>query len=130
MSNKGKFMSTVTGTFKQIREQRAQGLVEDVELAYKRHIEDLIIEVRGYDRNADSLLLDLCPGNVTTLQVVPTEFRPTTYMEKDLALHLNKRNALIKLEIAVDRYEYLFGPYAEASKIMELIPTWTSKISE
>ena len=51
-------------------------------------------------------------------------------MEKDLALHLNKRNATIKLEIAVDRYEYLFGPYAEASRISEIIPGWKSKIAE
>ena len=51
-------------------------------------------------------------------------------MEKDLALHLNKRNATIKLEIAVDRYEYLFGPYAEASRIAEIVPSWKSKITE
>ena len=118
MSNQGKFMSTVTGTFKQIREQRAQGLVEDVELEYKRRIEDLCREIKQYDRSADSLLL------------VPTEFKPSAYMEKDLALHLNKRNATIKLEIAVDRYEYLFGPYAEASRISEIIPGWKSKITE
>jgi hypothetical protein len=130
MSNQGKFMSTVTGTFKQIREQRAQGLVEDVELEYKRRIEDLCREIKQYDRSADSLLLDLCPGNVTTLQVVPTEFKPSAYMEKDLALHLNKRNAIIKLEIAVDRYEYLFGPYTEASRIAEIVPSWKSKITE
>lgn len=128
--NNGKFMSTVTGTFKQIREQRAQGLVEDVELEYKRRIEDLCREIKQYDRGADSLLLDLCPGNVTSLQVVPAEFQPSQYMERDLAIHLNKRNAAIKLEIAVDRYEYLFGPYAEASKIKEIIPTWTTKITE
>jgi hypothetical protein len=28
----------------------------------------------------------------------------------------------------VDRYEELFGPYSEAAKIKELIPSWTSKI--
>lgn len=127
--NTGKFKETVTGTFKQIREQRAQGLVEDVELEYKRRIEDLCREVKQYDRASDSLLLDLCPGNVTTLQVVPSEFKPSVYLEKDLQIHLNKRNALIKLEIAVDRYEFLFGAYPEASKIKEMIPTWNSKIN-
>lgn len=126
----GKFMSTVTGTFKQIREARAQGLVEDVELQYSRHIEDLIQEIRGYDRSADSLLLDLCPSNVTSLTVVPASFVPKTYMEQDLDLYLKRRNTLILLEIAVDRYEYLFGPYKDTTKVKELIPTWKSKLTE
>ena len=59
-------MSTVTGTFKQIREQRAQGLVEDVELEYKRRIEDLCREIKQYDRSSDSL-----PDRIPPLHDLP-----------------------------------------------------------
>ena len=50
-------------------------------------------------------------------------------MEKDLAIGVNKRNDTIALELAVDRYEELFGPYPDAARITDVLPSWKSKLT-
>jgi len=124
-----KFKDNLTASFRQIREDRAEGIAEDTEIEYRRDIEDRCRRIRQYDRQRENLILDLCPSTITSTQVVPSDFNPATFKEKDIQIGIDKRNELIILEIVVDRYEYLFGKYPEADKIKELIPSWTSKIS-
>ncbi|MCQ2974998.1 MAG: hypothetical protein MJ211_09320 [Bacteroidales bacterium] len=123
-----KFKDSLTASFQQIREDRAQSIAEDTEIEYKRDIEDRCRRIRQYDRQRENLILDLCPTTNTSVQVVPSDFNAKEFKDKDIQIGIDRRNDLIILEIVVDRYEYLFGPYPEANKIKELIPTWTSKI--
>ncbi|MBP5367106.1 MAG: hypothetical protein J6Z01_01515 [Bacteroidales bacterium] len=123
-----KFKDYLTASFRQIREDRAEGIAEDTEIEYRRDIEDRLRRIRQYDRQRDSLILDLCPSNITSTQVVPSDFDAAAFKEKDIQIGIDRRNDLIILEIVVDRYESLFGAYPEADKIKELIPNWTSKI--
>ena len=124
----GKFKDYLTASFRQIREDRAEGITEDTEIEYRRDIEDRLRRIRQYDRQRDNLILDLCPSNITSTQVVPGDFDAAKFKEKDIQIGIDRRNDLIILEIVVDRYESLFGAYPEADKIKELIPSWTSKI--
>lgn len=123
-----KFKDYLTASFRQIREDRAEGIAEDTEIEYRRDIEDRLRRIRQYDRQRDNLILDLCPSNITSTQVVPGDFDAAKFKEKDIQIGIDRRNDLIILEIVVDRYESLFGAYPEAEKIKELIPSWTSKI--
>ncbi|MBR6176595.1 MAG: hypothetical protein IKQ70_01765 [Bacteroidales bacterium] len=123
-----KFKDYLTASFRQIREDRAEGIAEDTEIEYRRDIEDRLRRIRQYDRQRDNLILDLCPSNITSTQVVPGDFDAAKFKEKDIQIGIDRRNDLIILEIVVDRYESLFGAYPEADKIKELIPNWTSKI--
>jgi len=123
-----KFKEYLTASFRQIREDRAEGIAEDTEIEYRRDIEDRLRRIRQYDRQRDNLILDLCPSNITSTQVVPGDFDAAKFKDKDIQIGIDRRNDLIMLEIVVDRYESLFGAYPEAEKIKELIPSWTSKI--
>ena len=123
-----KYKDYLTASFRQIREDRAEGIAEDTEIEYRRDIEDRLRRIRQYDRQRDNLILDLCPSNITSTQVVPGDFDAAKFKEKDIQIGIDRRNDLIILEIVVDRYESLFGAYPEAEKIKELIPNWTSKI--
>ncbi|MBP5503988.1 MAG: hypothetical protein IKR94_06310 [Bacteroidales bacterium] len=123
-----KFKDNLTASFRQIRADRAEGIAEDTEIEYRREIEDRMRRIRQYDRQRENLILDLSPSNITSTQVVPGDFNAAEFKEKDIQIGIEKRNDLIILEIVVDRYEYLFGPYPEIDKIKELIPSFTSKI--
>jgi hypothetical protein len=124
-----KFEQTLKQTFKQIRESRAQAITEDTELVYRRLIEDKYLAVRAIDRSLDNLLLDLCPSSITSTQAVASDFKADEFVKKDIQYALDRRERVIELAIAVDRYEELFGPYSQANQVKELIPTWKSKIS-
>lgn len=60
--------------------------------------------------------------------VVPSDFDPAAFMRKDVEIGLNKRDVIIKLEIVIARYEYLFGAIADKSVILNVLPDWKSTI--
>ncbi len=122
------FERTLKQSFKQIRESRALQLVQSTEVKYRRTIEDMYIDIKDLDRQAENLLLDLCPSSTVTTQVGPSDYKPELFVEKDLKIALDRKEKIFEFEIAVDRYEELFGPYAQADQVREVIPTWKSKI--
>lgn len=115
-------------TFRQLKESRAESVSEDVEIIYKREIEDLCHKIRNFDRDRENLLLDLSPMSAGNGAVVPSDFDPVAFMRKDIEIGLNKRDAIIKLEIVIARYEYLFGAIADKSIILKVLPNWKSTI--
>lgn len=128
LENKGVFKQDLMRTFRQLKESRAESVSEDVEIIYKREIEDLCHRIRNYDRDRENLLLDLSPISAGNGAVVPSDFNPATFMQKDVEIGLNKRDAIIKLEIVISRYEYLFGPIADKSVILKVLPNWKSSL--
>lgn len=117
-------------TFRQLKKSRAESVSEDVEIIYKRRIEDLCHRIRNYDRDRENILLDLSPSSLTSGAVVPSDFDATKFMEKDVEIGLNKRDAIIQLEIVLDRYEYLFGPLADTTAVLKVLPEWKSKLAQ
>ena len=124
---KGAFKADLMRNFKQLKESRAKAVAEDVEIIYKRKIEDLVHEIRNYDRDRENIMLDLAPTNMMSGTVVPSDFSADKFLEKDVELGIKKRNAIIKLEVVANRYEDLFGPVPEANKVAAIVPGWTSK---
>lgn len=126
----GVFKSDLMRTFKQLKESRAESVSEDVEIIYKRQIEDLCHQIRNYDRDRENLILDLSPSSAFSGNVVPSDFKPADFLSKDVEIGLNKRDAIIRLEIVIERYEYLFGPISDKSAILKVLPNYKFKTEE
>lgn len=124
MEQKGVFKQDLMRNFKQLKESRAESVSEDVEIMYKRQIEDLCHQIRNYDRDRENLILDLSPSSAFSGNVVPSDFKPDEFLRKDMEIGLNKRDAIIRLEIAISRYEYLFGPVGDKSAILKVLPNY------
>ena len=90
-----------------IRKDRADSIIEDAQLLYKREIEDLDVEMKRMTREQENML-DLSPTSGLSL-VLATDFDAKEYVGKDLDLGVRIRNLDIKLDIARKRYAYLFG---------------------
>lgn len=52
----GVFKTDLMRTFRQLKESRAESVSEDVEIIYKRRIEDLCHRIRNYDRDRENIL--------------------------------------------------------------------------
>lgn len=126
----GTFKADLMRNFKELKASRAESVVEDTEITYKRCIEDLCHKIRNYDRDRENLILDLSPSNAFSGKVVPTDFDASTFMNKDIEIGLSKRDAVIRLEIAVSRYEELFGQFPDRASILRVLPDYKFKITE
>ena len=126
----GVFKADLMRTFKQLKESRAESVAEDVEIIYKRQIEDLCHQIRNYDRDRENLILDLSPSSAFSGNVVPSDFKPADFLSKDVEIGLNKRDAIIKLEIVIERYQYLFGEIQDKSVILKVLPDYKFKTVE
>jgi len=102
----GAFIGSLKRNNTKIRADRATAIAEDCELKYKRQVEDLEIEIKQLKRDRDNML-DLSPTNADSL-VLASDFSSKDFTSKDLELGIKIRNLQIKLEIAKERYEYLF----------------------
>ena len=103
----GAFVSSLKRNNREIRNDRATAIAEDTELVYKRKIEDLEISIRKMKREQDNML-DLSPESAQSL-ILADDFNCEEYVAKDIDLGIRIRNAEITLEIARNRYNYLFG---------------------
>lgn len=103
----GAFYASLKRNNKQIRDDRAAAIAEDTQLIYKRLIEDLELQIKKMRREQDSML-DLSPTNAQSL-VLASDFDSQKYVDKEVDLGIKIRNTLIKLEIARERFSYLFG---------------------
>lgn len=103
---KGAFVISLTRNNSKIKGDRAQAIMEDAQLSFKRHVEDLGVELKKLRRDRENML-DLSPDNVTTLKVA-SDFDSKSFVQTDMKLGIRIRQAEIELEIAEERYAYLF----------------------
>jgi hypothetical protein len=103
----GAFVESLKRNNAKIREDRAISIAEDAQIIYKREVEDLEIQIKRLRRERDSML-DLSPTSADSL-VLATDFNSKDFVSKDIAIGVQIRNLEIKLEIARERYKYLFG---------------------
>jgi hypothetical protein len=102
----GAFVSSLTRNNKEIKRDRAIQIAEDTEITYKRRIEDMEQEIKKLKRDRESML-DLSPTNADSLMIA-SDFKAKEFIEKDLKIGITIRNLEIALEIAKERYNYLF----------------------
>lgn len=103
----GAFVESLQRNNSKIRKDRAASIAEDAETIYRRTIEDIRLEIKRTRRERDNML-DMSPENATSL-IVASDFKATDFVNKEIELGVKIRNLEIKLEIAENRYEYLFG---------------------
>jgi len=103
----GAFKESLYRNNSKIRKDRADSIIEDAELIYKREIEDLEVQVKKMERDQENML-DLSPTTAMSLTLA-SDFDSKLYVEKDLDLGVKIRLVVIKLDIARKRYAYLFG---------------------
>lgn len=103
----GKFVESLRRNFKQIKDDRAAAISEDAELFFKREVEDVEVEVRKLRREREALI-DISPSSAGQM-VTASDFNAKAFVSKDLELGVKIRNLEIKLQIAKERYDYLFG---------------------
>lgn len=107
LDGQGAFVESLKRNNTKIREDRAISIAEDAQILYKREVEDLEIQIKRLKRERDSML-DLSPTTADSL-VLATDFNSKDFVQKDIQIGVQIRNLEIKLEIARDRYNYLFG---------------------
>ncbi len=103
----GMFLETLKRNNKQIRDDRAQAIVEDASVLFKRKLEDLELNVKRMKREQENML-DLSPKDSTSL-ILASDFNAEGYIRKEFELMVSIHNDEIKLEKGRKRYEYLFG---------------------
>lgn len=124
------FTKDLMRNFKQLKESRAESVAEDLEILYKRKIEDLCHKIRSYDRDRENIILDLSPTSITAATVVPSDFKPENFLRKDVEIGINRRSAVIELEIVVSRYNELFGEYEDMASVNKWMKGETASESE
>lgn len=91
---------------KQIRDDRAEGIIEDAEMTYSRKLQDIDREIKGLERKRNNML-DLSPTNADSL-MLGEDFNATKMVDKDLEIGIKIRELEIKKEILTSRYNFLF----------------------
>lgn len=91
----------------QIRKERGDAIAEDLEMTFKRGVEDLQVKLRRLSRDRDAMF-DFSPTNTQSLVLVK-ELDAVDIQAKDMRLSIEIRNVEIELEIAKARYTNLFG---------------------
>ena len=124
------FTKDLMRNFKQLKESRAESVAEDLEILYKRKIEDLCHKIRSYDRDRENIILDLSPTSITSAAVVPSDFKPENFLRKDVEIGISRRSAVIELEIVVSRYNELFGEYEDMASVNKWMKGETVSESE
>ena len=107
----GAFIDSLKRNNAKIREDRAATIAEDAQLIYKREVEDFALTIKKLRREQENML-DLSPAEATSL-VLASDFDSKDYVARDLELAVKIRNLEIKLELARQRYQYLFGQTLE-----------------
>lgn len=104
---KGAFVASLKRNNKSIKDDRAEAIGEDAEMAFRRSIEDMRVDMKRMVR-AQSNMLDMSPENSYSL-MLGKDFDSARFVEEDAKLGLDMRNLEIKLTIAEVRYAELFG---------------------
>jgi len=92
---------------KTIRADRAESINEDLEMVYKRAVEDKLVSIKKLARKQMNAF-DFSPSNSQSL-VLGKDVDAAITMDEDLALGLAIHNENVKLTIAKKRYNFLFG---------------------
>ncbi|KFF74013.1 hypothetical protein HX13_16025 [Chryseobacterium sp. P1-3] len=101
-----RFIKSLQRNNDQIREDRARTIGEDVQLIYRRRVEDIELSIKRLEREQEGLI-DISPLDRNSLTFA--DFNSETFVQKDIELSLTIRNLNIQLEVAQKRFEYLFA---------------------
>jgi len=104
---KGALHASLERSNKQIRQERGDAIAEDLQIIYKRNVEDIEMSITRAVRD-QSNAFDFSPNNSQSL-VMAKEIQSVEILSRDMATSLEIRELEIKLEISKKRYNHLFG---------------------
>ena len=110
----GVFGATLKRNNKQIRDDRAQAIIEDTEVVYRRRVEDIATKIKRKQRDQEAML-DLSPDNALSLAPNLKNYDPDKFVTEHEAAGLALRDLDIQYEEAKKGYEHLFGSFAGSS---------------
>lgn len=110
----GIFVDSLKRSNKQIKAARAEAIAEDLQLVYKRKIEDLELKLRNLNRNQENML-DLSPENSFSLKLAQ-DFDAQKWATEHHDLSIKIRETEIQLDLAKKSYTYLFETPQVVSK--------------
>jgi hypothetical protein len=103
---KGAFVVSLQRSNGKIRKDRAADIAEIAEMAYKNAVQNLMVGIKRMKREREAML-DLSPTNAMSLMVA-NDFDSEKFVERDVQLGVDIRNAEIRLDIMQKRYAHLF----------------------
>jgi len=104
---KGALYQSLSRNSKEIMKDRAETISEDLEMTFKRGVEDIAAKLKRLNRERNNMY-DFSPTNTQSL-VLAKELDSRDILARDSKLSIEIRNEEIKLEVAQQRFEYLFG---------------------
>jgi hypothetical protein len=107
VENKGFLEASLKRSNKQIREERGEDVKIDLELVYKRDVEDAERDINRLERNRVKMF-DFSVTNTQSL-VMAKDLDALDIKEKDMAVRVEIRNAKIALGLSKSAYNFLFG---------------------
>lgn len=106
-AKKGFLDESLSRSNREIRQERGDAIAEDLQIIYKRNVEDIEMKLTRLNREQKNAF-DFSPTNSQSL-VMAKELDSNTILEKDIAMSLKERELKIQLNIARQRYNFLFG---------------------
>ena len=104
---KGAFVESLKRSAKDIKQDRAESVAEDLELSMSRTLENTRRDLKKLTRKRSGML-DLSPQNTISL-IMAESFDADGFSDEYLRLGLEIRELEIKLEVAQKSYNHLFG---------------------
>lgn len=104
---KGALYQSLARNNKEILKDRAETISEDLETTFSRNAQDLSKKLKRLNRDRNNMY-DFSPTNTQSL-MLGKEVQADDILIKDMKLSIEIRQIEIELEIAINRYEYLFG---------------------
>lgn len=106
-AKKGFLDESLSRSNREIRQERGDAIAEDLQIIYKRNVEDIEMKLTRLNREQKNAF-DFSPTNSQSL-VMAKELDSNTILEKDIAMSLKERELKIQLNVARQRYNFLFG---------------------
>lgn len=104
---KGALYQSLNRNSREILKDRADTISEDLEMTFKRGVEDIAAKLKRLTRERNNMY-DFSPSNTQSL-VLAKELDTRDILTKDNKLSIEIRQVEIELELAQTRFEYLFG---------------------
>lgn len=110
---KGALYQSLNRNNKQIKQDRAEAIGEDLEMEFSRGVQDAAKNLKRARRERENMY-DLSPTNTQTL-VLADDLDAGLVMKRDDEMSLKIRELEIILASKVERYEHLFGRKIEVN---------------
>ena len=121
---KGRFLTNLHRSNKEIREDRAIAIAKNASRTYKRNVEDMEARLEELEMDQENML-DQSPTDAHSLKMA-SDFNAVEFAQQHLAKGNEIHNLRIRLDIARSQYSQLFGEGNVAETLGDQLVTETT----